>query len=719
MKRIIISFLLICVTINLSAQNQGWNFINPVSEGKDLISLSFYNENEGYAVGLNGTILHSNNGGNNWEKLESPTEHNLYGVSYYSSTDAIAVGDNGIILRKSFGSSNWNVQSVSVYPKLNDIEFVDQNIGFIAGDVGSVLRSTDGGNNWVTLNSNIFSNLNSINIIDANTIFAVGDNGTIIKSTDAGTNWVVQTSPINQQLLDVDFATPFSGAIVGYNGTMLNTTDGGSTWNLLPQLTFDELSGIEFFNDSTAVALGGPPIFISTDKGATWNAVPDIFFSEPYYGLDVVNSNKAIAVGYRGAIIESIDTGMSWNYLNGGLFGDFKGVCVTDINNITLVGDRGAIYKSTDAGHNWLKQAWAQPDLLDVDFCNSENGYAVGYEARILHTSDGGSNWNLVFTNGLYLWLEDVSSPSVNFATAVGQGGRILNTTDSGVNWTLHQSPTTNNLYGVDFINSQVGFAVGDNGTILHTSDGGLNWELQNSNFPNSTLFEVSFIDENNGVAVGGDWFSIYSLILKTTDGGENWTQINQNTAQNYLYDVQFISANVLTAINEGIFRSTDAGLTWTLQENGVEGATLISLSFIDEMNGVIVGDDGIILRTTNGGVTFIQEEQTEKIPAQFLLSQNYPNPFNPSTKIKYEIPLGFAASTFSKGGDEGGFVTLKVYDVLGNEIATLVNEVKSPGTYEVVFNPASIIKYPSSGIYFYQLKAGNFLETKKMVLAK
>ena len=705
MKKIIITVLSIVVTINLTAQNQGWNFINPVSEGNELFSVSFCDENEGYAVGLNGTILHSINGGETWEKSESPTEFDLFGVSFFSSTDAIAVGDYGIILRKSF-SSSWMVQSEYLYPKLNYIEFIDQNIGFIVGDVGTLLRSTDGGDNWVILNSNTFSNLNAISLIDASNLIAVGDDGTIIKSTDAGANWVVQSSPINQQLLDVDFATSLSGAIVGYNGTMLNTTDGGSTWNLLPQLTFDELSGIEFFNDSIGIALGGPPIFISIDKGATWNAVPDIYFYEPYYDLEVVNSSKAISVGYRGAIIGSANTGNNWDYLNGGIFGIHYGVCATDINNITVVGDRGLIFRTTNGGSNWTKQLHSGGDLLDVDFYNSENGYAVGYDASIFHTTDGGVNWDLVFSNGLYLWWNDVCAPSINCATAVGQGGRILNTIDSGVNWTLQQSPTTNNLYGVDFINTQIGFAVGDNGTIVHTTDGGLNWELQNSNFPNSTLFEVSFINENIGVAVGGDWFSVYSLILKTTDGGANWIQINQNTAQNYLYDVQFISANVLTAINEGIFRSTDAGLTWTLQDSVEDSNGYTSLSFVDEMDGYIVGYDGSILKTTNGGVTFIQENQVNKIPMEFLLSQNYPNPFNPSTRIQYQI-------------SSIAHVTLKVYDILGNELATLVNEEKPAGRYEVEFQSALGSWQLTSGVYFYQIIADNHRETKKMILIR
>jgi hypothetical protein len=104
--------------------------------------------------------------------------------------------------------------------------------------------------------------------------------------------------------------------------------------------------------------------------------------------------------------------------------------------------------------------------------------------------------------------------------------------------------------------------------------------------------------------------------------------------------------------------------------------------------------------------------------PTDFILMQNYPNPFNPSTTIRFTIPLDEKRET--------GNVTLKVYDVIGNEIVTLVNEEKSAGSYEIEFNPASSIKNlpagrqgPASGIYFYQLKAGDYLETKKMIYLK
>jgi hypothetical protein len=99
----------------------------------------------------------------------------------------------------------------------------------------------------------------------------------------------------------------------------------------------------------------------------------------------------------------------------------------------------------------------------------------------------------------------------------------------------------------------------------------------------------------------------------------------------------------------------------------------------------------------------------SESVPQSYALYQNYPNPFNPTTKIKFQIPL-------NKGGERGlSFVTLKIYDLLGREVATLVNQQLKPGTYEVEFNGTN---YPS-GVYFYRLTTNNNTATKKFVLVK
>jgi hypothetical protein len=168
------------------------------------------------------------------------------------------------------------------------------------------------------------------------------------------------------------------------------------------------------------------------------------------------------------------------------------------------------------------------------------------------------------------------------------------------------------------------------------------------------------------------------------------------------------------------ILKSTNGGTNWFTQIAGTIN-TLYSVFFADANTGWAVGYGGTILKTTNGGVTFLEEEKNEFNPYEYVLEQNYPNPFNPTTKIRFSIP----SVTLSEA--EGSLVTLKIYDVLGNEVATLVNENKPAGSYEVEFgshsdegqNLPAGRQGLASGIYFYRLQAGSFVESKKMVLLK
>jgi hypothetical protein len=239
---------------------------------------------------------------------------------------------------------------------------------------------------------------------------------------------------------------------------------------------------------------------------------------------------------------------------------------------------------------------------------------------------------------------------------------------------------------------------VGYGGIIFRTTNGGVTWVNQSLAQTNS-LLSVCFTDANTGTAVGAG-----GIIFRTTNGGATWTAQSSGTTQ-VLLSVSFTDANNGTAVgNRGtIVRTTNGGATWTVQPSPSGTVKdLKGVCFTDANTGTIVGDYGTILRTTTGGVVSVQDEHISEIPKDFILLQNYPNPFNPSTSIQYAV-----------GNRQ--FVQLKVYDILGNEVATLVNEEKSPGTYEVEFNATQL----SSGVYFYRLQAGDFIETKKMILLR
>ena len=246
--------------------------------------------------------------------------------------------------------------------------------------------------------------------------------------------------------------------------------------------------------------------------------------------------------------------------------------------------------------------------------------------------------------------------------------------------------------------------------TIIKSSDCGASWNNLSFNGNNSiTTVDFSFINDNTGFVCRSSDF------MKTTNSGVNWTNMSVPSST-YLSQLQFINENTgwITYLNSSgittaLSRTTNGGVSWQYYQFNSGGLIRDNMKcyFVDENTGWIVGGyfnspKGCIMKTTNGGVVTGFTQTNSEIPDKFSLSQNYPNPFNPSTVISYQLPVA-------------GFTTLKIYDALGSEVKTLVNEKQNAGNYSVTFDGSNL----PSGIYFYKLVTEKFSETKKMVLVK
>jgi photosystem II stability/assembly factor-like uncharacterized protein len=357
--------------------------------------------------------------------------------------------------------------------------------------------------------------------------------------------------------------------------------------------------------------------------------------------------------------------------------------------------------RTTNGGNYWIPNntyGLVPADYYAVSLADSSHGMIICCGA-ISKTNDGGITWGHQEFPGLA--FHSVSFIDTNHATAVGDGGIILNTTDGGENWIEQQSNTTEDLQDVCFTDIYFGTAVGDHGTILVTTDEGNTW-TQKPSGTSEDLHAVSFGNSRYGwIVISGS-----GNVLRTSDYGNSWTQLTIVTTE--LTDVCFTDSANGTVVGDAgtIQRTTDGGDTWAPQISGIT-TDLSAVSFSDQYNGTVVGEEGVILRTINGGVTFIEEKEINAFPTNYTLTQNYPNPFNPSTKIRYTIPSVETRDRVS--------VQLKVYDILGNEIETLVNEEKRTGTYEITWYAEGL----PSGVYFYRIQAGEYAEVKKMLLLK
>ncbi|NWG29621.1 MAG: T9SS type A sorting domain-containing protein [Ignavibacteriaceae bacterium] len=259
-----------------------------------------------------------------------------------------------------------------------------------------------------------------------------------------------------------------------------------------------------------------------------------------------------------------------------------------------------------------------------------------------------------------------------------------------------------NGLYSGDFtivrdvieFNGDV-FIGTNSGVYKRTSSG---WIEKNVGLTNTN---VTALGGSGSFLFAGTNTSSTEGVFISSDHGESWSFL---LTIPWVTSIQAIGPNIFaSSYGDGIWLSIDYGSSWTQINDGFSSSAYYVLS-------TGINDKYIYAGTNASGVW--RRELTELItdvnsgnnltPSEFYLEQNYPNPFNPSTSIQYQV------SSISQ-------VTLKVYDILGNEIVTLVNEEKPAGIYEIAFYATGL----SSGIYFYKLSAGSFVQTRKMLLVK
>jgi photosystem II stability/assembly factor-like uncharacterized protein len=399
-----------------------------------------------------------------------------------------------------------------------------------------------------------------------------------------------------------------------------------------------------------------------------------------------------------------------------GNYTGFVGLDVVDSENVWVVGEGGTILKTTDGGSTWNEiNCPVTYNLNNVDFVNADTGMVGGHcdiDTEIMRTTNGGTSWELKHLDNMDYTIYDieyVEGGSGESAKAYITAGLSLTwaTEDVGESWggtSIQGGCGASDIQSICFLNKNEGWFVGTpvsstGVSIIHTTDGGMTYETQtNPTDPDIKLNSVSFADNQHGIAAG-----INPWILVTSDGGKNW---ETRSVSNYRWESVHMNPSGkawAVGMNGIILYSTDWGNTWTTQESGVT-TELWEVIFIDDNEGWIVGGGGpftpVILHTTTGGL--ITDVNENNIVTEFVLHQNYPNPFNPNTNIGYQIP-------------ERSFVILKVFDALGNEIETLVNKEQEAGSYQNTFDAEGL----SSGTYFYQLKAGKYLRTMKMILLK
>jgi photosystem II stability/assembly factor-like uncharacterized protein len=396
-------------------------------------------------------------------------------------------------------------------------------------------------------------------------------------------------------------------------------------------------------------------------------------------------------------IYMSTDAGNVWSQINHGLTSAVINAISIQPNGDIFAGIEGGVFCSTDDGLIW-EQTGQTLDTLSILSIStgSDNEILAGTNDGLYYSADAGRQWEFAGLIGKRITAV-IATTGGEIVAGTNDSTGVWSSGDGGKSWSLRSlnSGTVSSL-AVDPNNYGYVYAANLKG-VYRSTDNGSNWNrvltLSNPYPPN---LQVSLATNRSGYLFASGPFGVY----RSTDHGSSWNLIALDSV--WVSSLCTNSSNyVFAAVGNSIYESTDNGNTWNQLDAGLPNGTI----FYPTILSLAASSDGYILTGTYGNGLFRTVTSTNGVPAVPLVSslfQNFPNPFNPVTTIRYDIT-------------QKSFVNIAVYDVLGRKVVTLVNGEKQPGSYQVDFNARGL----SSGVYFYRLVAGNFVQTKKLMLVK
>lgn len=662
-----------------------------------------------------------------WAKQTTNTSADLRALAMLSVDEGWAVGTGGTILRTTTGGLLWNPVPTNFGGNLNSLSFVDKQHGWIVGDISDIWFTNNGGSTWQSVPNPTINNLKAVQFVSLNLGWAVGRFGTILRYD--GSTWTQQSTPTGNHLLGIAFVDPQNGWVVGENATILHTNDGGRTWQLQISPVNETFHAVKFANTSTGWIVGSNGVILkTTDGGRSWNQQfsPTI---NTLRSLSVLNDSTAYAVGFSGTLLTCTD-GSTWRLESTGLRTNYWAVQIIDENNAWIAGEGGMMLNAR-SGLSATVGAPAKLAILTQP-SNTIVGSVITPPVRVAIQDAGG---NVVPT----------ASSTVTIALRDNPTGAILNGTSTvtAVNGVATFSSLSVDRVGTGYtlIASSPGLTsattlaftvtAADTGIVLSYDSGspiaGLYEPLPNNGWvianrltaPSSQTKILSlsyYITRDNGtgngsfvpvvyanrtIGVGPALTPMYEGSIYTPRSG--WNNIDVSSANLSLSGAsskEFYVGIKYNGTAEPMigYTSTSNGRAWEYDPTRLEWTAF------DAFQPPFPAT--LFIRATVSTVTSITQIQNW-IPTEFELSQNYPNPFNPSTTMSFAIPKEVA-------------VTLKVYNIQGQEIATLVQSTLAPGTYTVQWNGQTDTGVPAaSGVYFCRLQAGTTHLSKKMVLLR
>lgn len=461
------------------------------------------------------------------------------------------------------------------------------------------------------------NHLRDISAIDQDKAIAIGDKGTILITTDGGEKWRDKLPSLKTDLHNLFFVNDSIGWAGGENGLILRTLDGGKTWDKMSLPTNEKVNDLYAANAAEVWIAGSDEnLFHTSDSGQTWR---DQIFgnSQEIAALDFIGPDTGWAIIHatslndeNGELLRTTNGGLLWETLE---YGNYSGVGELEFNKFQfgwqVVGMLGfgivGVISGNDSKATDKIDGSDLDELYDVHSLDTNNAWAVGNDGEFIFTDDGGQTWDYQSFVSTSARLNAVHFTDQNHGWVVGNNGRIFHTTDGGNNWERLHEGTQQPLKNIFFTDSVNGWAVGENSNdkalILHTSDGGKNWAIQRGG-GFKALNDVYFVNPNTGWATGDG-----GAILHTEDGGQNWTSQKSWLSGGWPLTLDFMDENNGWVVgNQETYQTSNGGQTWNEEDMEGDFPRLYAVDFLNMDTGWIAGYNSRVAITNDGGKNWI-----------------------------------------------------------------------------------------------------------------
>lgn len=682
-------------------------------------------------VGTKNGVYRSTNRGQTW----NPANSGMTGVSVNAlatdGTNVIAGTPVGVFLSSNGGESwasintglnNLNVSSIVLVARPSWPTYF-----FATAWDSGIYRSTNDGASWSQFNTGLPANqisaLCSYPIdLDSSILVAAVIGRGVFRSTDYGESW----SGINNGLPAMRPSMVFAYALaqtdsslfVGTDQGVYRSTDVGASWTKFPGSP-DGVVEMTVY-DSSLIASDGINVFRVALADTAWTDISrglprNVYRTTTVHSFTFIDPNLYVATD--AGVLSSSNCGADWTNVSNGL--DLAAVkCLTaNGSDVYFTGQGGYnAYRSNDSGSSWTNIA-GLTDYQVGAFAVSGSRIVAGTvgprmmagSSPALLSSDNGATWSVIENSPAPLTAQPygINDQYIFSGMQYGYGGVYRCSVDSSIWGKAYGGPPWWGMLtfrSVCVSGPKVYVGTDDLG-VYFSSDNGVSWRSINTGLDtvNTSFSAIALNGPTIFVGTASTSISTYVPrgVYRSTNNGLSWSGVNAGLPRANISALAVQGSKVFAGTDSnGIFLSTDNGEHWSQFNEGLPNLSVSSLARNESY--VYVGVVGGVWRLPLSEAVLSVSSQDNKSPATFSLGQNFPNPFNPSTSIRYQLP---AAAP----------VTLKVYDILGREVQTLVNERQNAGVHSVIFDAGDL----SSGVYFYTLQAERFKETKKFLLLK